>query len=146
MYTWYFADCESHVDNTVPHVDVVNVDNGTRLTFICHNCSCNNSLCWAVNDDHIATIEENTHPHYFSISQTRLNETGRCHKMLTMTVASNSDTFPFYLMAYCTESLSSNAREKICTRNVTAKVIVIVIEDESPEPSTTECEWLVILH
>ena len=139
VYYLQFADFLGCPPRTGQHFDIVTVNDGSTLTFICHNCSCSNSLCWEVNGVAITDSQANLDPHYYNFDQIRLNGTGRCINKFTMTTTSDSNSFPYYyILVYCTQHQNSAFRELICTRNVSAYIMLIVVEKELPKPSTME--------
>ena len=125
-----------HINGTngdaVPFADVITVENGSRLTFYCRNCSCDNILCWSVGNKHIFPLV-NTTPHSYCVTKKTYDpDDVACINEFTMTVTENSTV---YCKQQATATDSCYAHP-LCVRNVSANYILVIIKDKTIETCT----------
>ena len=122
------------ITGNAPFANVIQVKNGTRLTFLCQDCGCEENLyCWHTGDFHVTYLSETDVIHKFNSSYM---EQEPCINRFEMTISfadvPNSNTIR------CTRSDDSSDTHPICSRNVTANHIMVIVEDDT-ELSSCMC-------
>ena len=128
-------------DGTVPLAEVVTVDNETRLTFYCRNCSCENKFCWSVGNGPIPSQEYHMAPNFYEIDKN--TQSGICINKFKMTITENST---IHCIQDYTAIESTCCAHKMCTRNVSAKFILVVVKDKSTDISTCRYDYYNYTH
>ena len=112
------------MDGNVPIGDVLEVTNGTKLTFFCRDCSCSDPLCWRVDEQLISEDMFHNSPNFYTV--TDVHEHGsNCTNKFAMTVVASEA--PYHITIHCGDC---HLKEPICSRNVSANYILVKVEED----------------
>ena len=131
-----------------PFAGVLKVKNGTRLNFVYRETEsdCNNShIGWHVGYTHISAHRNKTKALYNFSDSVHQESDGACLHEFNMTVILNfaSSGMPQSNIIYFEKSPNSYVTYKICSRNLTANYIMVILENENSEQPTCKCtNWI----
>ena len=128
-----------------PFAGVLKVKNGTRSNFICRYVpenNCNNSyIGWHVGYTQISTYRNKNETPYYYVYDVHQQSDGACVHEFNMTVILNftSNGMSQSNVIYFKQSHDSFVTYKICSKNMIANYIMVILESENPK-ETTSCK------